>query len=254
MTFTYILKCSDGSLYTGWTNDIEKRLKVHNSGKGAKYTRVRLPVELVYFESFQDKILAQKREAGIKKLSRKEKLKLIEGFDLEVKMEELSLNKDSREPIEDEIAKLLIKKGYKISTAESCTGGMIASMLINYPGISSVFMEGVVCYSNDSKMKRLGVKEETLKSFGAVSAETAEEMALGAASAYDTEVSISVTGIAGPGGGSVEKPVGLVYIGLYIDGRVMTRKFNFTGDRFTVRHSTAIAALEWLKSELNKTN
>ncbi len=80
MNYTYILKCSDNTLYTGWTNDIEKRLKAHNAGKGAKYTKTRLPVEIVYYESFEDKIDAMKREHAIKQLSRKEKLKLIQGL------------------------------------------------------------------------------------------------------------------------------------------------------------------------------
>lgn len=79
MNYVYILKCSDNTLYTGWTTDLEKRLKVHNSGKGAKYTRVRLPVEIVYFEEFEDKKDAMKREYAIKQLSRHEKLKLING-------------------------------------------------------------------------------------------------------------------------------------------------------------------------------
>lgn len=78
MNYTYILKCSDNTLYTGWTNDLEKRLKAHNAGKGAKYTKTRLPVEIVYYESFEDKIDAMKREYAIKQLSRKEKLKLIQ--------------------------------------------------------------------------------------------------------------------------------------------------------------------------------
>ena len=79
MNYVYILKCGDGTLYTGWTNNLEKRIQAHNTGKGAKYTRARLPVELVYFEKFEEKVDAQRREYRIKKLSRKEKLKLIEG-------------------------------------------------------------------------------------------------------------------------------------------------------------------------------
>lgn len=79
MNYVYILKCGDGTLYTGWTNNLEKRVQAHNTGKGAKYTRARLPVELVYFEEFEEKVDAQRREYRIKKLSRKEKLKLIEG-------------------------------------------------------------------------------------------------------------------------------------------------------------------------------
>ncbi|MEE1038985.1 MAG: GIY-YIG nuclease family protein [Eubacterium sp.] len=82
MNYTYILRCSDDTLYTGWTNDIEKRLKAHNDGKGAKYTKPRLPVHLVYVEEFDDKIEAMKREAAIKKLSRAEKIKLINSKEL----------------------------------------------------------------------------------------------------------------------------------------------------------------------------
>ncbi|GAB6169045.1 GIY-YIG nuclease family protein [Clostridium carnis] len=84
MNYVYILKCSDDTLYTGWTNDLKKRLKVHNSGQGAKYTRARLPVELLYFEEFLDKKDAMKREYEIKKLSRKEKISLIESFNKEI--------------------------------------------------------------------------------------------------------------------------------------------------------------------------
>lgn len=79
MNYTYILKCSDNTLYTGWTNDLEKRLKAHNAGRGAKYTKTRLPVEIVYYEAFENKIDAMKREYAIKQLSRKEKMKLIQG-------------------------------------------------------------------------------------------------------------------------------------------------------------------------------
>lgn len=85
MNYVYILKCSDNTLYTGWTTSLERRLKAHNSGKGAKYTKPRLPVEIVYFEKFQDKKEAMKREYAIKQLSREEKLNLISGFRKEIK-------------------------------------------------------------------------------------------------------------------------------------------------------------------------
>ncbi|KPU44734.1 putative competence-damage inducible protein [Oxobacter pfennigii] len=152
--------------------------------------------------------------------------------------------------IEEVVAKLLIDKNLTIATAESCTGGLIASKLINYPGISSVFMEGVVSYSNDAKVKRLGVKKETLDKYGAVSKETAEEMAVGIAKTAGTDIGISVTGIAGPDGGTAEKPVGLVYVGLYIKGSVKTKKLNFWGDRQNIRNRTAISALDWLRREI----
>lgn len=154
--------------------------------------------------------------------------------------------------IEDAVAELLIEKGLTISTAESCTGGLIAGRLINYPGISSVFMEGAVTYSNDAKVRRLGVKQETLDRFGAVSSETAGEMAEGIARSSNTDVGISVTGIAGPGGGSAEKPVGLVYGGLYIRGNVKTKQFNFSGNRNNIRMRTTLQMLDWLRRELLK--
>lgn len=148
--------------------------------------------------------------------------------------------------IEEIIGEILVNKELTIATAESCTGGLLAGTIINYPGISSVFMEGSVTYSNEAKMKRLGVKKETLDMFGAVSEETAKEMATGICKASDTRVGISTTGIAGPGGGTDEKPVGLVYIGLCINGEVFCRKFNFKGNRKEVRLQAVNSALEFL--------
>ena len=152
--------------------------------------------------------------------------------------------------IVNEIAEKLIEKKLKISVSESCTGGMLAANLINYPGISEVFEEGCVTYSNEAKMRRLGVKEETLEKHGAVSFETACEMAEGIAKSAGTDIGMSTTGIAGPGGGSDEKPVGLVYIGMHINGRTEAKKFNFEGDRLSVRTQAVEKALLWLKEEL----
>ncbi|MDP4087691.1 MAG: competence/damage-inducible protein A [Bacillota bacterium] len=152
--------------------------------------------------------------------------------------------------LEDVVGELLIEKGLTISTAESCTGGLIAGTLINYPGISAVLSHGLVTYSNEAKMQLLGVKQETLDKYGAVSEETAREMVQGLISLTGTRVGISVTGIAGPGGGTEEKPVGLVYAGLYIDGRVMVRKFNFAGNRQKVRNRTVVGVLDWLRREI----
>ena len=123
--------------------------------------------------------------------------------------------------IEEVVAKMLVENNLKIAVAESCTGGMVSASLINYPGISSVFMEGCVTYSNEAKMKSLGVKKETLDVYGAVSDKCAKEMACGVAARYNTNVGIATTGIAGPGGGTDEKPVGLVYFGIYINGQVI---------------------------------
>ena len=175
-------------------------------------------------------------------------LKLIEPLEIEIK-NRLGENVYATEDIsiEDVVAKLLIENKYTVSTAESCTGGMIAITLINYPGISEVFMEGAVTYSNEAKHKRLGVKNETLEKYGAVSEETAREMAIGIAKKANTDVSIVTTGIAGPGGGTEEKPVGLVYIGVYVKGKVKVEKHIFKGNRSKVRNQATITALDILR-------
>jgi nicotinamide-nucleotide amidase len=154
------------------------------------------------------------------------------------------------ESIESVIGGLLIDRHLTISAAESCTGGMICAKLVDFPGISEVFMEGAVTYSNRSKINRLGVKPETLEKFGSVSAETAMEMAAGIAKSSGTDIGLSTTGIAGPLGGSEEKPVGLVYIGLYINGNVKYIKANFQGTREMIRLRATITALDLLRKEL----
>ncbi|AWI03007.1 damage-inducible protein CinA [Clostridium drakei] len=165
------------------------------------------------------------------------------------KVEDDIYSKDSVN-LEDIIGKLLTDKKLTISTAESCTGGLIAAKLVNYPGISSVFMEGAVTYSNEAKMNRINVSKETLDKFGAVSKETAAEMAEGIAKTSDTNIGLSTTGIAGPGGGTKEKPVGLVYIGLYINGEIKVKKLLCDGDRQMVRTQATITALDLLRIEL----
>lgn len=152
--------------------------------------------------------------------------------------------------IEDEVAKILIKNNLTISTAESCTGGLLSGKLINYPGISSVFLEGAVTYSNEAKIKRLGVRKETLDVYDAVSAETAAEMAEGIAKEAGTNIGLSTTGIAGPGGGTEKRPVGLVYLGLYINGKVKTKELNLNGNRQKIREAAVIKSLDWLRREL----
>lgn len=152
--------------------------------------------------------------------------------------------------LEAVIGKLLIDRNLTISTAESCTGGLIASTLINYPGISSVFMDGAVTYSNEAKMNRLNVKKETLDKFGAVSEETAMEMSEGIAKTSGTNIGLSSTGIAGPGGGSEEKPLGLVYIGLYVNGKIKVKKLLCSGNREMIRRRATISALDFLRREI----
>lgn len=156
--------------------------------------------------------------------------------------------------IEEVVSKILVENNLTIAVAESCTGGMVSASLINYSGISSVFMEGCVTYSNEAKMKSLGVKKETLDVYGAVSAECAKEMASGVAARYNTNIGIATTGIAGPGGGSEEKPVGLVYFGIYINGDVISKKYVFNGDRQQVRERATKTILNDLRLELLNIN
>lgn len=148
------------------------------------------------------------------------------------------------------VAELLCEKKLSISTAESCTGGMIASTLIAYPGISKVFKEGAVTYSNEAKIKLLGVNKETINKFGVVSKEVAKEMCEGMARIANTDISISTTGLAGPEGGTDEKPVGLVYVGLFIKGKTIVQKLNLTGDRESIRKKATMNALNILRKEL----
>lgn len=131
------------------------------------------------------------------------------------------------EELVDVVGKLLMEKHITISCAESCTGGLFAAALTEIPGISEVFERGIVTYSNKAKMEELGVKEETLDKFGAVSPETACEMASGLAEKTGSDLCISVTGIAGPGGGTAEKPVGLAYIGIAYKGQVKAVKSQY---------------------------
>ena len=131
------------------------------------------------------------------------------------------------------------EKPLTISTAESCTGGMIASKLIEVPGISKNFIESIVSYSNEAKIKRLKVKKETLEKYGAVSEEVAREMLAG----LNTDIGISTTGIAGPGGGTKDKPVGLVYIGIKVKDEVRVFRRELKGDRNKIRQRAMMHAL-----------
>ena len=157
------------------------------------------------------------------------------------------INKNS---IECVLGEILCNNKLTISTAESCTGGMVSAKLISYPGISASFLEGAITYSNEAKMKRLGVRKETLDTYGAVSEETAREMAEGIAKESCSNTSIATTGIAGPGGGTKEKPVGLVYIAVHVNNNTIIEKCNFSGNREEVRVSATNHALKMLKIEL----
>lgn len=144
---------------------------------------------------------------------------------------------------EERVISLLQERGLKVATAESCTGGALAAALVNVSGASEVFEEGYITYSNKAKHKNLGVKTCTLKAHGAVSKQTAKEMSKGCLKAAKADVALSVTGIAGPGGGTAEKPVGLVYIGCCFQGKTKVIKCQFSGSRSEVRRQSVEAAL-----------
>lgn len=152
--------------------------------------------------------------------------------------------------LEGVLVKNLIEKKLIVSVSESCTGGLISSKIVNVSGSSKVFKEAFITYSNSAKVKYLGVKEETLNTHGAVSKEVAFEMAKGTANKACSDISISATGIAGPTGGSIEKPVGLVYFGLSYKGVTKTFKKIFNGNREMVRTRATIFALNLLRKEI----
>ncbi|MGL5000635.1 MAG: CinA family nicotinamide mononucleotide deamidase-related protein [Cetobacterium sp.] len=143
------------------------------------------------------------------------------------------------EKIEEKVINLLKKKNYTFSIAESCTGGMLSSTIVGLPGVSEIFKEGLVTYSNESKIKRLNVDENIIERYGAVSKEVAESMVAG----LKTDIAISTTGIAGPDGGNESKPVGLVYIGIKVKEKIVSFRFNFIGDREKIRKKTVLHSL-----------
>ena len=150
---------------------------------------------------------------------------------------------DEDTTLEKALVDLLMANDLTVTCAESCTGGMLSARLINVPGVSDCYKAGFVTYSNKAKRKLLGVKKSTLDKHGAVSEKCAEEMAKGAALAAKSDVAVAVTGIAGPDGGTKEKPVGLVYIACNVKGKITVEKFQFKGNRAKVREATASAAL-----------
>lgn len=145
------------------------------------------------------------------------------------------------------VGELLIEKNTTISLAESCTGGLISSNLTSIPGISKVFNRGIVSYSNEAKMENLGVSPDTLMKYGAVSRQTAEEMALGIRRLSNTDIGLAVTGIAGPDGGTAEKPVGLVYVALADRNNVYCKELKLWGNRNRIRNVTSLYAFDMVR-------
>lgn len=152
--------------------------------------------------------------------------------------------------LEEKIVKELQNRGYTITTAESCTGGLLAGRILNVSGASAVYNEGHITYSNEAKERLLGVSHDTLEKYGAVSRQTAAEMAEGAAHVANANVGLSTTGIAGPGGGTPEKPVGLVFVGCCINGEVTVEECCFSGNREENRNAAVEAVLQLLSKKL----
>lgn len=154
---------------------------------------------------------------------------------------------DEKKSLEEAVVDLLKDQNLTLTLAESCTGGALAARLVNVPGASEVFYGSFVTYSNKAKRKNLLVKKMTLKTEGAVSAKTAKEMAKGGCGATGCNVCVSVTGIAGPEGGSKEKPVGTVFMGCCLNGQVTVREYHFSGNRSKIREQSVTAALVLLR-------
>ncbi|ACH40620.1 molybdopterin-binding domain nicotinamide nucleotide amidohydrolase, putative [Citrifermentans bemidjiense Bem] len=157
---------------------------------------------------------------------------------------------EDREEMDDRLALLLRESGLTLALAESCTGGMIAARITAVAGSSAYFLEGNVTYSNEAKTRMLQVPAPLIAEHGAVSAEVARAMAVGAREAAGSDLALSVTGIAGPDGGTPEKPVGTVYLALVDQGSCRVERFNFQGDRDRVRSITCFTALDWLRRYL----
>lgn len=160
------------------------------------------------------------------------------------------------ETLEGVLVEMLVRRGWTVATAESCTGGLLSGRIVDYPGASRVFRQGFITYSNEAKEELLGVSGQTLKQFGAVSAETAKEMAVGAAIRAGAQTALAITGIAGPEGAvpargsQPEKPVGLVYIGYYVDGKISAEECRFHKDRRGNRDNAVVRALNGLRMKM----
>lgn len=167
--------------------------------------------------------------------------------ELKSRFENYIYTTDEQVTLEEAVIKLLKKNDLTLTTAESCTGGMLSARLVNVPGVSDVFKQGLVTYSNRAKKKLLDVKKSTLKDHGAVSEQCAKEMAKGGVLSTGSDVCVAITGIAGPDGGTEDKPVGLVYISCYMKDKVTVRKFQFKGNREKIREYSVVNSLVLLR-------
>lgn len=152
----------------------------------------------------------------------------------------------AEKPLEAVLGELLLERNLRLAVAESCTGGLIGHLITNVPGSSGYFSGGVIAYSNEIKMRLLGVSEETLEKYGAVSEQTVREMAYGVRRALGTDIGAAISGIAGPQGGTVEKPVGLTWIGLSAPGVENAWRYVWSGTRLDVKQQSAQQVLRIL--------
>lgn len=187
-----------------------------------------------------------------KAFNKKEAKKLVQPVCDEImkRFEHHVYSTDEHETLEESIVKLLKKHNLTVSTAESCTGGLLAGRLVGVSGVSDVFNQGFITYSNKSKRKLLDVSKKTLKEYGAVSKQTAKEMAAGAAILSGADVAVSITGLAGPNGGTKEKPVGLVYMSCYIKEKNHVKEYVFSGNRQKIRENSVAYALSLLRHSI----
>ncbi len=171
-------------------------------------------------------------------------------FDFGLPSADSLFSTQEEETMEEAVVALLKKHKLTMTTAESCTGGLLSGRLVNVPGVSDVFKQGFVTYSDKAKRKMLGVNKSTLKEHGAVSEETVKEMAKGGVFAAGSDICIAISGIAGPDGGTDEKPVGTVYMGCYINDKVWVKKYHFMGSREKIREYAVVRALDLLRRSI----
>jgi PncC family amidohydrolase len=154
----------------------------------------------------------------------------------------------------ERVSERLADLGLRLTTAESCTGGLVAARLTDPPGASRILAAGLVTYSDSAKMRVLGVRPETLAAYGAVSEPVVREMVSGARAAGESEAAVAITGVAGPGGGSADKPVGTVWVAASVLDRIAVEEHHIQGDRAAVRESSVRLALELLDRMLEATS
>lgn len=232
---------------------ISEVLRVADVGESALETRVKDLIDnqtnptIATYAKDGESILRITAKADDEATARK----LIEPMVLEVeKRLGNSIYAKGESTMAETVISLCKDKGLTIATAESCTGGMIVESLVSCSGASAVVQEGIVTYSNESKVNRLGVDTKTLEKVGAVSPEVALEMAVGVAKTSGADVGIGITGIAGPDGGTPEKPVGLVYMAISVKGETKVQECRFGGSRNKIRQRACYQALNWLRLEL----